>query len=75
MFDREGRMELEWLDGREMLMKAEGYPSDMVKALTLGLRKVVADRMRQGRGAKTAHSGHRAPESAMERRSMEVTVG
>ena len=36
---------------------------------------VAADRMRQGRGAKTAHIVHRAPESAMERRSMEVTVG
>ena len=49
---------------------------ESVDELAAFLRGVVAaDRMRQGRGAKAAHSGHRAPESAMERRSTEVTVG
>lgn len=49
---------------------------DGVEELAAFLRGVVAaDRMRQGRGVKTARRGHRAPESVMERRSMEVTVG
>lgn len=43
MFEEDGRVELEWLAGSGLLMRAKGHPVDMVKALILGLRKVVAD--------------------------------
>lgn len=41
MFNREGRVELEWKAGSGMMMKAEGDPADMTMALMLGLREVV----------------------------------
>mgnify|MGYP001771296655 CR=1 FL=1 len=41
MFKENGRAKLVWLAGRDMLIEAKGYPSDMAKALILGLRKVV----------------------------------
>lgn len=43
MFEENGRVELEWLAGSGLLMKAKGHPADMVMALMLGLRKVVED--------------------------------
>ena len=57
-------------------MQETAITFESVDELAAFLRGVVAaDRMRQGRGVKTARRGHRAPESVMERRSMEVTVG
>ena len=43
MFEEDGRVALEWKAGSGLLMKAKGYPADMVMTLMLGLRKVVED--------------------------------